>query len=178
MTSPIPTALTATEDADCACSIGSFERDTKTGGYTLIWEDIRAMEIWMAKEINKKCIEFSKKTNILPSSPEVSKIWTSKTVYVCSRGHSGGKSKYSKKHDWNRAVPGKKLESGCPCSLTVKTYPNTNQVAGNYVDNHSHATGNINTHFTHLQKETWDEIECLLRLGVDPHKVVSTLSTI
>lgn len=37
---------------------------------------------------------------------------------------------------------------------------------------HSHAIGNKNARFTRLRKETRQEIERLLRLGVDPKKIV------
>jgi len=132
------------------------------------------MEVWMLKEEDKNTIEFIKKDFTRPSSRDIGELWSTKQIYVCARGHSGGKSKYRKKHDWDRVVPVKKM--GCPCRLTVKTYPYTGKVLGKYNKEHSHEIGNTNTRFTRLRKETRDEIECLLHLGVEPRKVVCILN--
>jgi len=158
---------------DRARSVGSFEHDFKTAGYVLCWENTHEMEVWLQKEEDKNTIEFIKKDFMCPSSKEIGKLWSTKQIYICAHGHSSGKSKYKKKHDWDRAVPVKKM--GCPCRLTVKTYPYTRKLLGKYLNEHSHEMGNINTHFVRLHKETRDEIERLLRLGVEPRKVVCNL---
>ena len=155
---------------DHSCLIGSFEHDAASG-YSLNWDSLATMESWMLREEEKHTVEFIKKQTVLPTS-SVAHLWTKNKIYVCARNYSGGRSTYKKKHDWDRAVPGKKLDGGCPCQLTVKTYPYTHKVLGKYTDNHSHDLGNTNTRFTRLQKETQEEIESLLRLGVEPQKVV------
>src|SRR6267378_2129308 len=38
---------------DCARLVGSFKHDFKSGGYTLCWENIHEMEVWMLKEEDK-----------------------------------------------------------------------------------------------------------------------------
>jgi len=166
------TPPTATQDR--ARLVGSFEHDFKSGGYTLCWENTHEMELWMLKEEDKNTVEFIKKDSTRPASKDIGELWSTKQIYVCGRGHSGGKSKYKKKHDWDRAVPVKKI--GCPCRLTVKTYPYTGKLLGKYLKDHSHDTGNTNTRFMRLRKESRDEIERLLRLGIEPRKVVCNLT--
>jgi len=90
-------------------------------------------------------IEFIKKK--LKSAPlDRAPFWTTTQIYVCSRALSGGRSHYVKKHNWKQAIPVKK--SGCKCHLTVKFYPNTEEVLGMYTDEHSHKVGNKNSWFT------------------------------
>ncbi|KAJ3506163.1 hypothetical protein NLJ89_g7021 [Agrocybe chaxingu] len=128
------------------------------------------MEAWKLQEEEKLTVEFLSKQTKYPPNKALEDVWTSKLIFVCSRAPTGGKKNYKKKYDRTRAVPGKK--TGCPCRLTVKTYPNTEQVLGMYSENHSHPTGNKNSRFTRLRKETRQEIEQLLRAGVDPKEVL------
>ncbi|KAJ7029405.1 hypothetical protein C8F04DRAFT_962988, partial [Mycena alexandri] len=95
-------------------------------------------------------------------------------IYVCSRQGSGGKSKYQKKRDWGRKISSKR--TGCPCRLTVKTYPGTSEVLGFYKSDHSHATGDENLKYLRLDKETRLEIETMLRLGVEPKKILENIT--
>jgi len=174
MSTPNMDAPPPTTSEDRARLVGSFEHDFKYGAYPLCWENRCDMEAWMLKE-EKNTVEFIKQKTLHPPSKETSMLWHKKQVYVCSRSLSGGKSKYMKKHNWDRAVPTKKLEEGCPCRLTIKTYAYTDKILGKYNNNHSHKTGNSNTRFTRLCKDTRDEIERLLHLGVEPHRVLEQI---
>src|SRR5271163_2741834 len=142
-------------------SVGSFENDHQAGGYTLCCGNIQEFERWKLKEEERNIVEIIKKQHFKPTAL-TAKLWTTKQIYICARGHSGGRSKYQKKHDQERSIPSKKV--GCSCRLTLKTYPNTSKILGLYVDRHTHETGNKNMCFTRLRKETRDEIERLLRL--------------
>lgn len=88
------------------------------------------------------------------------------------------KKNYKRKTAWTRTVPIKR--TGCTCHLTIKTYPGRDTILGNYNNVHSHEIGDENARFIRLPKSVRKEIERLLRLGVDPKKVVSTaaLSTL
>ncbi|KDR73029.1 hypothetical protein GALMADRAFT_1342736, partial [Galerina marginata CBS 339.88] len=59
--------------------------------------------------------------------------------------------------------------------LTVKFYPHTDEILGIYNHEHSHEIGKANTRFTRLRKDTRSEIERLLRLGVEPRKVLAQI---
>jgi hypothetical protein len=48
-------------------------------------------------------------------------------------------------------------------------------VLGFYKSEHSHSVGDDNVKFTRLDSDTRLEIEALLRLGVDPKKVVRAI---
>lgn len=157
-------------DAERARHIGSFEHDLASGKYGLQWKNMSEMESWKKDEEEKKTVEFIT-TKYKSAQHGTEWLWTRKYIFICSRAESGGKKHYQKKHAWDRAIPSKKI--GCPCRLTVKTYPNTQVVLGLYNAEHSHETGNVNSRFTRLRKEDRQEIESLLRLGVEPKKVVS-----
>jgi hypothetical protein len=146
---------------------GSFTFDIHNG-YNLQWASLSEFQAWLEKEEEMKTIQMVRK-EIRPNR-NTPHLWTEKHIYVCGRGFSGGKKDYKKKHTWTRKVPVKRI--GCPCRLTIKTYPGVEQVLGQYSDNHSHETGNQNARFTRLSKSTRQEIERLLRLGVEPKKVV------
>lgn len=156
------------DNADRARTIGSFERDLASGKYSLHWKSMHEMESWKLAEEEKYNVEFITTKEKHATAPQ---IWSTKHIYVCSRNLSGGKSHYARKHDRDRAIPSKK--TGCTCRLTIKTYPNTKDVLGMYTAAHSHAVGDGNSRFTRLRKEVRQEIERLLRLGVEPRKVVS-----
>jgi hypothetical protein len=65
-----------------------------------------------------------------------------------------------KNFDWKHSVPSKR--TGCPCQLTVKTYPDTKEVLGMYSKGHAHKTGDDNLKFTWLSKEVRDKIVDML----------------
>ncbi|KAJ7239851.1 hypothetical protein C8J57DRAFT_1022103, partial [Mycena rebaudengoi] len=140
-------------------AIGSFEYDIQHN-YTLRWPNWDAMRHWMKAESSEKSIEFLKKETPAPH-PGIT-AWLQTHVYVCARQGTGGKSAYKQKHAWTRKVGSKR--TGCPCRLTIKTYPGTPEVLGFYKSEHSHSVGDDNVKFTRLDSDTRLEIEALLRL--------------
>ena len=60
---------------------------------------------------------------------------------------------------------------GCQCCLTLTVYSDC--VTGLYTDQHNHDLGAPNTRFTLISPSTWLEIEGMLRMGIDPAKIVS-----
>ncbi|KAJ7745004.1 hypothetical protein DFH07DRAFT_703742, partial [Mycena maculata] len=133
---------------------GSFEWDLQRN-YKLRWESWDATKAWMRAECRDKSIEFIKKE--VPARPPSITAWDETHVYVCARQGSGGKSAYQQRNNWTRKVPSKR--TGCPCRLTVKTYPSTPEVLGFYKPDHSHVTGDDNLKYMRLDAETREEIE-------------------
>ncbi|KAJ7154347.1 hypothetical protein C8R43DRAFT_885158 [Mycena crocata] len=126
----------------------------------------------MKAESRDKSIEFIKKESP-PRHPNTT-TWQETHVYVCSRQGSGGHSAYRPKHNWDRKIDSKR--TGCPCRLTVKTYPDTSEVLGYYKEDHSHVIGDENLKFTRLDVETREEIAKYLRMGVEPKKVLEQIT--
>lgn len=147
---------------------GSFAYD-QLNGYTYHWKSIEDATTWRFQQEKDHTIEFVRREKRLASSG-VEHLWSEKHFYVCSRGASGGNSEYTKKHDHVRKIPNKRTE--CPSCLTLKLYPHTGEVLGRYDASHNHEIGNSNVRFTRLHKDTRDEIERLLRLGVEPRRVL------
>jgi len=136
---------------------GSFTFDIHNG-YNLQWASLSEFHAWLEKEEEANTIQMVCR-EIRPNC-NTPHLWTAKHIYVCGCGFSGGKKDYKKKHAWTQKVPVKQV--GCLCHLTIKTYPGSEQVLGQYNENHSHETGNRNVCFTHLPKSTCQEIEHLL----------------
>jgi hypothetical protein len=147
--------------------VGSFEYDLQHN-YKLRWGSIRSMHAWMKSECRDKSIEFVKK-KFRPRNPNTP-AWNETHVYVCARQGSGGKSKYRPTKGWTRKISSKR--TGCPCRLTVKTYPDTTEVLGFYKSDHEHPIGDENLKYMRLDAETRQEIERMLRLGVEPKRIV------
>lgn len=72
------------------------------------------------------------------------------TKLVCARHTRSGRKKYVKKYpDRVRKVPSRKLEgTGCPASISYKTYFDTDEVRVCYMSEHSHEIGLANLPFT------------------------------
>src|SRR4051794_21560145 len=98
-------------------------------------------------------------------------LWQEQHEFVCSQQGAGSVPKYVPKHpERKRNIPSKR--TGCPCRLTVKTYPNLAEVLGMYNQEHVHEIGNENLKFTHLSKEAKDRIIQLLQLGMENDRIV------
>ncbi|KAJ7679765.1 hypothetical protein B0H17DRAFT_869232, partial [Mycena rosella] len=150
----IPDYDTAVPPAPADAAIGSFEYDLQHN-YHLRWASWDAMRAWMKAEQHDKSIEFLRKES--PPRHSSNTAWDTTTVYICARQGTGGKSRYHPKNSWERKISSKR--TGCPCRLTVKTYPGTAEVLGFYKAQHSHATGDENLKYTRLDAETRAEIE-------------------
>ncbi|KAJ7687489.1 hypothetical protein B0H17DRAFT_1136217 [Mycena rosella] len=153
--------------------VGSYEHDVADGQYTLKWNSLADMTVWLRNEEQTNSIELVCKE---PRSNKNKKDhhWLIKYLYVCARQGSGGKSKYvAKNAERVRNIPARQAEDGCPCRLTVKTYPNTPRVLGLYITEHSHPTGDANIIFTRIPLQTRGKIEELLRQGMRPDLVLN-----
>ncbi|KAJ7023213.1 hypothetical protein C8F04DRAFT_1271636 [Mycena alexandri] len=137
---------------------GSYEYDLSRN-YKLRWASLSTMQAWMKQECLNNSIEFVKK--MLPRCPASVTAWKTTDIYVCSRQGSGGKSKYQKKEglgtqdfvqaDW------------------VSVPPHCEDIS-------RHATGDENLKYLRLDKETRLEIETMLRLGVEPKKILENIA--
>ncbi|KAH6914608.1 hypothetical protein BKA70DRAFT_1093747, partial [Coprinopsis sp. MPI-PUGE-AT-0042] len=139
--------------------------------YGLRWANEHAFEDWFSREQAENVISFSVRRNEVNKDSNL--LWIRKRTYICGRGHSGGKKKYIKKHNWTRKVPEQRI--GCSCTLIVKTYPGTDELLGRYTQAHSHPMGNSNARFVPLPSDTRKEIARRLREGVDPAKVLEQI---
>ncbi|KAJ7732434.1 hypothetical protein B0H16DRAFT_1328742, partial [Mycena metata] len=126
----------------------------------------------MKAECIDKSIEFIKKET--PARHPSITAWSQTRVYVCARQGSGGRSAYQRKKNWTRKIGSKR--TGCPCRLTVKTYPGTSEVLGFYKSDHTHATGDDNLKYMRLDADTRQEIENYLRKGMEPKKVLEQIT--
>lgn len=149
---------------------GSYTSDLALAKYTHEWDSLDHMKIWLKQQEEENFIEFVLKETI--KSQRAWKVgWIAKHIYVCARQGSGGIKKYTKKLDRDRKVPSKRCS--CSCRLVVMCYPNTKQVLGIYEDQHSHVIGHSNARFTRLPVGTRIRIAEMLRLGIEPKRIVS-----
>jgi hypothetical protein len=138
-------------------------------GYTLRWKSWEQFNVWFVEEKRSKCIDFVRK-NCRKGTLGVG--WLERHEFVCSRQGSGSRSKYVPQKQYkDRLIPSKR--TGCPCRLTVKTYPDTLEVLGMYNDDHAHHIGEENIKFTRLSAEVRKQIWELLELGVETDRIVS-----
>ncbi|KAJ7480565.1 hypothetical protein FB451DRAFT_1446379 [Mycena latifolia] len=148
---------------------GSFHYDLASGKYPLRWASLAEMCQWI-KDENHHTIELHRKEHRRNRSKNSG--WTLKHIYVCSRQGSRSISKYAKKTTWGCKVPSKHIITGCHCCLTVKMYPGMDEVLGCYLNEHSHPTGDANARFIRIPEETRLHIVELLRMGIDPARVL------
>jgi len=161
---PLPLA----SNYNASSMAGSYAMDLALGKYTLSWDSLSSMDIWLAQEQQSKFIELRLKER---ERNKRSDKWTEKLIYVCARHGTGGKSKYKKKkEDRGRNIPSKRC--GCTSRLIVKCYPNTEQVLGLYEATHSHPIGQDNARFMRLPEETRVRIAEMLRMGVTHEHIV------
>ena len=152
---------------------GAYTSDLAQGKYSLSWDSLCDMEIWLKKEQESKFIELRVKETRQNMKGDG---WTKKHVYVCARQGTGGKKKYQKKFpEQGRKVPAKR--SGCTCRLIIKCYPNMTCILGLYEDNHSHATGHDNAQFMRLTTDTRLQITEMLRMGISRKHIVCSSIT-
>jgi len=114
---------------------GSFEHDIHTGGYDLRWSNMEEFESWKLSEEEASTIEFLCKEKVPPIG-DAAHLWKKKLIFICAHGFTGGKDNYTKKTSHECKLPAKRV--GCPCRLTIKLYPHTNEVLGSYHKSHSH----------------------------------------
>ncbi|PPR02766.1 hypothetical protein CVT24_002240 [Panaeolus cyanescens] len=137
---------------------------------TLKWTTLEEAEKWMKEEAEVNVFNFSSCATRRPK-PGSATTWLQKRRYICSRGTTGGPSKYSRKTKQKRKVPSKK--TGCSCRLTLSIYKD--RVEGFYRSSHNHPLGNSNARFTAISQDTRHKIEAMLRLGLDPDAVLESI---
>ncbi|KAH9004033.1 hypothetical protein EDB86DRAFT_2886331 [Lactarius hatsudake] len=119
----------------------------QNGGATRIFENIAAFQAWRAKEEEEKVVEFVKGDT--HGSKAVPPRFKDHVKLVCARHSRNGRKKYVKKFPERvRKVPSRKLEGGCPASISYKTYFDTSEVRVCYMSQHSHEAGPANLPFT------------------------------
>ncbi|KAJ3545229.1 hypothetical protein NMY22_g2517 [Coprinellus aureogranulatus] len=136
---------------------------------SLQWASLDEAKLWMQQEQSEKLFSFASKDRIKRSGRDVD--WTETLVYVCSRGSSGGKKKYTKKGHWKR-VHNTKC-TGCKARLRLTLY--SDKVVGRYTPEHNHPLGHANARFTSISPETRKSIEEMLKSGVSPENVLRSV---
>ena len=150
--------------------LGPFARDLENHKYQVRLPSIDAIELWISRESAEKTIEFIHK-EIKYNKNQNKKTWLSKHVWVCARMGSGGKKHYTLKNPhWQRKVESKR--TGCQCRITFKTYPDTKEVLGFYTEDHDHPIGGENACFIRIPYEDRVRIAEMLRMGIEPKRVV------
>ncbi|EJD52105.1 hypothetical protein AURDEDRAFT_181636 [Auricularia subglabra TFB-10046 SS5] len=68
---------------------------------------------------------------------------------VCARHSRSGRKPYEKKHpERQRKVPSRKVDEGCPATISYRTFEEKEEVHVTYNPRHSHVTGPENYEFT------------------------------
>jgi FAR1 DNA-binding domain len=121
---------------------GSFLHDKERGNYTHEWSTLAEFDEW------RRCEELAYSIELIASTVmSGNSLWTQKRYYVCSRGRSGGASKYQKKHPERQRKNGTK-KTNCQCKIMIKFYPHTSTILGRYQDEHNHEVGLANVAYT------------------------------
>ncbi|KAG5350967.1 hypothetical protein C0989_008438 [Termitomyces sp. Mn162] len=117
-------------------------------GYTLVFPNLAAFNEWRAQEEERHVVEFVKGDT--HGSKAVPPRFKDHTKLVCARHSRSGRKKYVKKHPERvRKVPSRKLDgTGCPASISYKTYFDTEEVRACYCSQHSHEIGPANLPYT------------------------------
>jgi hypothetical protein len=166
---PMTKAPNASSTIKTLISVGSFVSDLNHG-YTLQWGNWEAFGTWLRHEQSSKGIELVRK-NIRKASAH--DPWLQRHEFVCSRQGAGSQPKFIPKNPGQkRSIAPKRI--GCQCRLTVKTYPNTEEVLGKYNATHDHEIGKGNIRFTRLSKELKEQITQMLGVGVESQRIVNS----
>ena len=160
-----PLLVAATSHLDPTSQFGDYVSDLAQKKYTLSWDSLQTMELWLQKEQTSKFVELWTKETIWNTKSE---RWIKKQVYVYSPQGTGGTKKYKKKClKQDKKILDKRLEDGCGSHLIVKSYPNMECILGHYQDQHTHPIGAQNGQFMCLPDETHLQIAELIRLDDD-----------
>ncbi|KAH9039172.1 hypothetical protein EDB84DRAFT_1246625, partial [Lactarius hengduanensis] len=119
---------------------GSITYD-RENGYDLEWESIDEFHQWRENEQRAHGIELRLAQTV---SSGGSAVYTASRLYVCARQGTGGDTGYQRKTDRKSRKEHKRLDTGCPCQVKIKIYPDTLTILGRYVPDHSHPTGKDN----------------------------------
>ncbi|KAA1479026.1 hypothetical protein DENSPDRAFT_788698, partial [Dentipellis sp. KUC8613] len=153
---------------------GSFEWDLAKEGYNERWATLTVFQQWLRDECNKNCIELRKHKEETNSSTN-ERTWITKTTYVCARKGTGGTKRYERKTDREFKIASKRLEDGCTCRLTVKTYPGTDEILGLYRVEHTHPIGDLNVIYTRVTPEVRMRMMEMLRMRIGADHILQSI---
>jgi FAR1 DNA-binding domain len=128
---------------------GSFLYDKEQGDYVHKWSSQAEFDKWRQDEGLAYSIELIMSTVVLGNS-----LWMEKRHYVCSCEHSGGASKYQKKHPEHQCKNESK-KTNCHCKIIIKSYPHTSTILGHYQDEHNHEVGLANITYMRMLQSAW-----------------------
>lgn len=114
-----------------------FDHDKKYYAclYGREWASIEDFQAWFLNEQHVHSIRFFVLSSTVNVAPLKKRRWLAEHTFYCSR-HKPCTPRY--------VGPPKHIKGNCFCSITVKTYPDTPIVLGNYNDYHSHPLGTAN----------------------------------
>ena len=114
------------------------------GRMTKEWANEEDIQAQLAAEESDNSIELIVSYILSSDSPD----WQERRMLQCSHEFMGRKKNYQNKHAWERKIPSKK--TGCPCTMMLKWYLETETILGKYKDQHNHVLGDNNLQFTRL----------------------------
>lgn len=146
---------------------GGFTYDKLSEVFTLQWPTMQDFTGWLEEEQRRNCYELNLQKK------DKGTRFSCKFRYVCGRKRTGGEKMYTKLNpNRSRKVNEPKL-IGCPCTLIVKTYPNTETVLGYFTHKHSHPLGEENLKFTYIPTAARERMQDMIRQHVDVDYIVS-----
>ena len=149
---------------------GGFTYNREKGRYVQEWESLDDFNAWCRQEEQVFSIELilSRTSRPTGNGPP---LFTQKREYRCLRQHTGGVSKYEKKHpDQAQKIESKK--TGCRCQIFIKLYPHTGVVLGRYDANHDHEIGLANIAYTRMSHMAREKIKSMLEQKMEHKEIV------
>jgi hypothetical protein len=150
--------------------LGSFLYDKEWGDYMHEWSSWAKFDKWCQDKGLAYSIELITSTVVSENS-----LWTEKRHYVCSHGHSGGTSKYQKKHPKCQHKNESK-KTNCHCKIIIKSYPHTSTILGCYQDEHNHKVGLANITYMQMLQSARQQIRGMLECKIDPREIICSWS--
>jgi hypothetical protein len=154
------------DDPATSRRLGSFNHDRETGLYPHEWSNLAEFDAWREEEEIAYSIKF-----VASRVAHGNTLWTSRHHYICSRGRSGGKSKYEKKCP-DRVRKKGSMKTGCRCKIVIKQYPHTPIVLGRYEQAHNHELGLANVAHMHTSHASQEQIRIMLQKEKDLREIV------
>ena len=166
----VPAPETETSETPVNSRKGGFTYDREKGGYVQEWESLDDFNAWRRQEEQAFSIELilSRTSRPTGNGPP---LFTQKREYRCSRQHTGGVSKYEKKHP-DRAQKIKSKKTGCRCQIFIKLYPHTGVVLGRYDADHDHEIGLANIAYTRMSHMAREKIKSMLEQKMEHKEIV------
>jgi hypothetical protein len=152
--------------------MGSITYDREENGYNLEWESRADFERWLKHEQNAIGVEIRLAKTRVSTTRD---LYLTCDTFRCAQNGTGGLKAYVKKTARERKIDSKRIDSGCPCYVQIKTYPHTDAILGKYDFSHSHETGKDNFKYIRIRVSTRELIEVWVRYGVTTEEIVSNL---